>query len=87
MSGSNILFLVWEIVTGLEPHEDEDQLLIGARIRDEGYHPQIPNECDPALQRVMEMCWQKDPNARPVSLLKSLLMPSKRYLYRIHGRY
>lgn len=43
--------------------------MIGARIRDEGYHPSIPNECDPALQRAMEMCWQKDPKNRPVSIV------------------
>jgi serine/threonine protein kinase len=57
--------LVWEIVTGREPHDNEDQLLIGARIRDEGFHPVIPADCEPALRRVMEMCWHKNPQDRP----------------------
>jgi predicted Ser/Thr protein kinase len=57
--------LVWEIVTGREPHDNEDQLLIGARIRDEGFHPVIPEDCEPALRRVMEMCWHKNPEDRP----------------------
>lgn len=60
---------MWEIVARREPHLDADQLLVGVRIRDEGYHPVIPSECDPALRKVMEMCWQKDPRDRPVSNL------------------
>ncbi len=60
---------MWEIVARREPHLDADQLLVGARIRDEGYHPSILNECEPALKRVMELCWQKDPKDRPVSAI------------------
>jgi hypothetical protein len=66
---SNVM-VVWEIVTGREPHDNEDQLLIGARIRDEGFHPVIPEDCEPALRRVMEMCWHKNPEDRPVSPLR-----------------
>jgi hypothetical protein len=62
---------VWEIVAQKEPHEDEDQLMIAAQIRDHAITPKIPAECDPALQGLMEMCWRPDPNDRPVSCARN----------------
>lgn len=59
---------VWEIVSRNEPHEDEDQLMIGAKIRDSAYTPIIPNECDPTLAELLKMCWRADPTERPVSI-------------------
>ncbi len=61
--------VVWEIVTGKEPHAEEDQLFVGVKIRDEAFHPVIPDGCDPVLRAVMEMCWQRDPADRPVSFM------------------
>jgi predicted Ser/Thr protein kinase len=57
--------LVWEIAAGSEPHMEEDQLVVIVKIRDSGFTPAIPPNCDPALKEVMEMCWQLDPNNRP----------------------
>ncbi len=68
VNGSDTLVSVWEIVAGKEPHADEDQLFVGVKIRDEAFHPPIPDNCDPVLREVMEMCWKKDPADRPVSL-------------------
>jgi predicted Ser/Thr protein kinase len=57
--------LVWEIVSRNEPHENEDQLMIGAKIRDSAYTPTIPDECDPTLAELLKMCWRADPTERP----------------------
>jgi hypothetical protein len=37
--------------------------------RDEGLTPEIPRECPEKLAQLMKMCWNKDPNQRPVSSL------------------
>ncbi len=57
------------MVAGKEPHAEEDQLYVGVKIRDEGFTPEIPENCDPTLREVMQMCWQKNPEDRPVSVL------------------
>jgi hypothetical protein len=31
--------------------------------------PKIPDDCPPLLAEIMKMCWNKDPNQRPVSFL------------------
>jgi hypothetical protein len=53
----------------MEPHANEDQLMVGVKIRDEAFTPAIPDDCDPTLREVMQMCWQKNPEDRPVCLL------------------
>lgn len=65
------IFVVWEIAAGAEPHTEEDQLVVVVQIRDSGFTPAIPPNCDPALKDVMEMCWQLDPNNRSVSTTTS----------------
>ncbi len=67
-----MLHIVWELVVGREPHEEEDQLNIAIKIRDQGFVPAIPDTCDPALRHVMEMCWKMSPNDRPVRNENSL---------------
>jgi hypothetical protein len=37
--------------------------------RDQGLTPEIPRECPAKLAQLMKMCWNKDPNQRPVSSL------------------
>jgi hypothetical protein len=34
---------------------------------DRGLTPKIPENCPPKLREVMQMCWNQDPNQRPVS--------------------
>jgi serine/threonine protein kinase len=61
--------VVWEIVRQSEPHVDVDPVDVGALIRDRGLAPKIPDNCPPLLRQLMEMCWQKEPEQRPVSFL------------------
>jgi serine/threonine protein kinase len=61
--------VVSEIVNGHEPHEGENQLNVAMQIRDEGYTPPIPDDCDPVLRELMQMCWRVNPDDRPVSQL------------------
>jgi hypothetical protein len=42
--------------------------------RDEGLTPKIPEDCPPLLAEIMRMCWNKDPNQRPVSLFICLMI-------------
>jgi predicted Ser/Thr protein kinase len=57
--------VVSEIVNGHEPHEGENQLNVAMQIRDEGYTPPIPDDCDPVLRELMQMCWRVNPDDRP----------------------
>jgi hypothetical protein len=41
--------------------------------RDEGLTPKIPDDCPALLAELMQMCWKKDPNQRPVSSLLNLI--------------
>jgi hypothetical protein len=34
---------------------------------EEALTPGIPENCPPVLEELMNMCWKKDPNERPVS--------------------
>jgi hypothetical protein len=36
---------------------------------DEGLTPGIPENCPPVLEQLMNMCWKRDPNERPVSFV------------------
>jgi hypothetical protein len=60
--------VVWEIVAQCEPHVDVDPVDVGALIRDQGLTPKIPDDCPHLLRELMQICWKKDPNERPVSL-------------------
>lgn len=54
-------------MNGGEPHENDNQLDVAMKIRDEGLAPKIHEGCDPVLVELMQMCWKKSPNERPVS--------------------
>jgi hypothetical protein len=59
--------LVYELLARREPHEGEDLLAIGPKIRDENLTPFIDNiKCDSqVLIELMKQCWTIDPEARP----------------------
>jgi hypothetical protein len=38
-------------------------------IRDQNLTPKIPEDCPQILREIMEMCWKRDPNERPVSTI------------------
>jgi hypothetical protein len=41
--------------------------------RDEGLTPEIPSNCPQKLVELMQMCWKKQPQQRPVSFLSLFL--------------
>jgi len=57
--------VVYEIVARREPHAESDPLTIGGVIRDKGFTPTIPDDCEPILKELMESCWQKEVEKRP----------------------
>lgn len=68
---------VSEIVNGHEPHIGENQIDVAMKIRDQGYIPSLPDDCDPVLKELMQMCWKYNPDDRPVSrtiILRLLLI-------------
>jgi len=62
--------VVYEIVAQREPHKDMVSLLdVAVAIRDQGLTPKIPESCPTLLRELMQMCWKKVPDERPVSTL------------------
>jgi serine/threonine protein kinase len=59
--------VVYEIVSQHEPHYDKDPLKVSRAIKDEGLTPEIPSNCPQKLVELMQMCWKKQPQQRPVS--------------------
>jgi serine/threonine protein kinase len=65
--------LVYEIVAQSEPHVNIEPQKILVFIRDKGFTPIIPSNCPVKLRELMELCWNKQPEQRPVSSKKQLL--------------
>jgi serine/threonine protein kinase len=59
--------VVYEIVSQCEPHTDKDPKEAIAQIKNTCLTPKIPNNCPDKLSHIMKLCWNKDPNNRPVS--------------------
>jgi serine/threonine protein kinase len=57
--------VLFEIVSRSEPHIDIDPLEVAVKIKNDSYHPSIPQNVDPVLREIMLSCWQPDPNNRP----------------------
>jgi predicted Ser/Thr protein kinase len=64
--------VVYEIVAQTEPHKDKDMIDIAIQIQSKGLTPEIPSDCPEKLRQLMEMCWKKEPEQRPVSFLSPL---------------
>jgi hypothetical protein len=60
MRGNICHFVYWVVVLVLVTH---------IRYRDQGLTPEIPEDCPEKLAQLMKMCWNKNPNQRPVSSL------------------
>jgi hypothetical protein len=39
------------------------------KFRDKGVTPEIPEDCPEKLRELMQVCWKKQPQQRPVSSL------------------
>jgi predicted Ser/Thr protein kinase len=57
--------VLYEIVSRNEPHIDVDPLEVAVKIKNESYHPSIPQGVNSVLSEIMLSCWQADPNNRP----------------------
>jgi serine/threonine protein kinase len=60
--------VVYEIVAQCEPHTDIDPKEAITLIKNTCLTPQIPSNCPDKLRHIMKLCWNKDPNNRPVSI-------------------
>jgi serine/threonine protein kinase len=65
--------LVYEIVARREPHTSKDIVTVSLEIRDNFLTPQIPRDCPEQLRHLMQLCWHKQPDQRPVSFLSPFL--------------
>lgn len=58
--------LLWEMVTGKEPWEDQKSLVeIAIGVSSRGWRLPIPDNCPPQLADLMHRCWATDPKERP----------------------
>lgn len=60
--------ILWELLSGQSPYENFEiesfeQLI--EEICEKGTREKIPTDCPPTLKRLIESCWQNDPNQRP----------------------
>jgi hypothetical protein len=54
-------------------------------VRDQNLTPTIPGNCPPLLRKVMELCWKRQPDDRPVSFLQCLLNLTNSKTFRKDG--
>lgn len=57
--------LLWEMVTGRVPWEEEEALQVAMRVGKEGHTLPVPPGCDEVLAELMVSCWEQDPARRP----------------------
>ena len=58
--------LVWEVWMGRKPHDEYNNIVeIALKIRDFGYHPEIPEDAPTWLKELLGRCWQMAPQDRP----------------------
>jgi serine/threonine protein kinase len=59
--------LLWEMVTGRVPWEEEEALQVAMRVGKEGHTLPVPPGCDEVLAELMVSCWEQDPARRYTS--------------------
>lgn len=70
--------VLYEIVAGKPPHEGHHDLFdLALKIRDHYLRPEIPENCDPVLAQIMEMCWRPNPADRPTFEEISVLLKNR----------
>ncbi|XWS55387.1 hypothetical protein CRYUN_Cryun10bG0169900 [Craigia yunnanensis] len=57
--------VLWEILTGEEPHANMHYGAIIGGIVSNTLRPPVPSYCDPEWKLLMEQCWAPDPVVRP----------------------
>jgi len=56
---------VWEIITVSDPWPNMAALDVAINVAQHGGRLEIPSECDPSMNKLLNECWKADPNERP----------------------
>lgn len=56
--------LLWELVTGRMPWEEDDALQVAVKVGKESQTLPPPPDCDEVLAELMAQCWEQDPSRR-----------------------
>ena len=57
--------VVYELVSGFEPHQGFEPLKFVNMVAYENYRPPLPKNCSVQWEKVITLCWNKDINMRP----------------------
>lgn len=57
--------ILWEIATGKIPFHGLPPMFVGVKVVKENARPVIPQFVNHHLQRIIDICWNADPNKRP----------------------
>eukprot|EP00029_Vermamoeba_vermiformis_P009625 TRINITY_DN4868_c0_g1_i1.p1 TRINITY_DN4868_c0_g1~~TRINITY_DN4868_c0_g1_i1.p1 ORF type:complete len:708 (+),score=31.08 TRINITY_DN4868_c0_g1_i1:1542-3665(+) len=55
----------YEVLSGSEPHTDMDPFEVAIKIKNDSYHPVLPNDWNVELRNLLISCWQPLPASRP----------------------
>lgn len=70
--------VLYEIVKGKPPHNNyKDLFSLALRIRDDYLTPDIPDNCDPGLAEIMDLCWKTNPDERPTFQEISIMLKNR----------
>ena len=56
---------IWELLTGQDPYPDVDPVSTAVEVLVKGRRPKLADYMPKAIQKLMEACWQEDPEKRP----------------------
>jgi len=57
--------ILWELYTRKDPYAGMNPMQVGMKVLLEGMRPPIPTSCPSAYAKLMQACWDQDPEARP----------------------
>jgi serine/threonine protein kinase len=57
--------LMWEVIARREPYPKMDSVTAAMAVCHEDLRPTIPAYCEPVFSRLMQSCWNTDPEERP----------------------
>ncbi|KAL8129705.1 hypothetical protein V2J09_018860 [Rumex salicifolius] len=57
--------ILWEMVSGSIPYEDMKPIQAAYAVVNKNLRPQIPKDCHPGMQALIEQCWSTQPDKRP----------------------
>ncbi|KAK4756155.1 hypothetical protein SAY87_006282 [Trapa incisa] len=57
--------ILWEMMAGTIPFEELNPVQVAYAVLNKGLRPEIPKDCPPSLQALIEQCWSLHPHKRP----------------------